>query len=114
MRTPMTKDELWDYAATVINSSVEKEGYEISERINDLLIAIGRKNEFVFIFLAVAMAPKKPTKEDVPELAFRTNGHKERGEKCFFAAVSLMGPSINGMPIRGAGFYTWYPGLEEI
>ncbi len=110
----MTKDEMFEFVKETIWSAVEKEGYEISERINDLLIAIGENNEIVFIFLAVAMAPKLPTKEDVPELALRTRGHKERGEKCFFAAVSLMGPSVNGMPARNCGFYTRYLGLEEI
>jgi hypothetical protein len=110
----MTKDELLEFAKESIWNSVEKEGYEIVERSDDLLIALGERHEPVFIFLAVAMAPIKPTKEDIPDLFLRIEGHKKRKEKCFFASVSLMGPSVEGMPIRNGGFYIRYLGLEEI
>jgi len=110
----MTKDEFLEFAKESIEKTVEKEGYEVVERIDDLLIALGERNEPVFIFLAVGMAPTIPTKEDIPGLSFRIRGHKERKERCFFASVSLWGPSEEGMPIRNGAFYVRYKGLEEI
>jgi len=114
MRKPMSKDEMFEFVKETIWNAVEKEGFEIVERLDDLLVAVDENHEHVFIFLAVSMAPKKPTLEDIPGLFLRIEGHKKRKERCFFAAVSLMGPSVEGMPIRNGGFYTWYPGLQEI
>jgi hypothetical protein len=118
----MTIDDIHDFGVEVVFNQLKKEGYEILSvntkvGINPQIVA-KKGNELAFIVVRTACYPGKGQLEEF--IRFQMIEHaREQVATPYFASVGIANANAEtddemSVPVKGAGFYVAYEGIELI
>ena len=118
----MTDDEIHDFGVEVVFNQLRKEGYAIQDvntktGTNPQIIA-KKGAELLFIAVRTACYPDKGRLEDFVRLQMVEHA-KMHGAVPYFASVGIANANAASdeemsVPVKGAGFYVAYEGIELI
>jgi|SRR5947209_2759624 len=119
----MTQEEIHSFGVEVVFNQLKKEGYQIESVNTDInmnpQIAARKDDELAFILVRTACYPKKGESPDDVLIEKLARHAKRFNAACYFASVGIANAGGNNeddisIPIRGAGFYIAYKGLEAL
>ena len=122
----MTREEMHDFGVQIVCEAMLQDGYEILGA-NPLLAAtpqiVARKNgRLCFVVVRTDVYPRKGRLADDRELFYNLE-HAERNQaECYFAGIGICNAAAAdagdeaamGVPVRDAGFYVDFDGLQAM
>ena len=117
----MTKAEIHDFGIEVVVNFLKTEGHEIVDVNTDLAMnpqVVAKKNgKLEFVVVRTACYPSKGQIENDHIALHCIERADSHGAACYFASVGIANSSGDdgsqmSVPVRGAGFYVAFDGLE--
>ena len=119
----MTEGEIHEFGIQIVAEQLEKEGYEIQSVATDMninpQIVAKKDDETAFILVRTDCYPSKGTLNDYALIDNLIAKADEHNAICYLASVGIANSQAEddegvSIPIRGAGFYVAYSGLERL
>lgn len=119
----MTIAEIHDFGVEVVFNYLKKEGHEIVSVNTDIEVnpqIVAKKNgQLEFIIVRTACYPSKGQVEN-DQVAARCASHAHKNKAiCYFASVGIANANAKNdsemaIPVKGAGFYVSFEGLQTL